>query len=96
MADPDVHRHESHGNHPMSIIAFALLLIGGAFSALWLITLADLPDNKTMNITYGVLALGCLVFATMVFSYLTRHLHHSPVMPDNTKTEIDRYLAKVR
>ncbi|GEE03934.1 hypothetical protein nbrc107696_43800 [Gordonia spumicola] len=95
MADPNIH-HESHGNHPMSLVAFILMLAGGALSALWLITLADLPANRTMNITYGVLALGALVSAAMIFRYLTTHLHHSPVMPDNTPAEIDRYLAKVR
>lgn len=95
MSNSDPHRG-SHGNHPMSLIAFTLLLVGGALAALWLITLADLPANQTMNITYGVLALGSLVSSAMIFSFLARHLHHSPVMPDNTQAEIDRYLAKVR
>lgn len=89
-------KHESHGNHWMGFVAFVLMLAGGAFSALWLITLADLPDNKSLNITYGVLALGGLVAASMIFGYLVRHLHHSPVTPDNTSAEISRYLAKVR
>ncbi|GAA4683087.1 hypothetical protein [Gordonia humi] len=96
MSNSDIHRHESHGNHPMGLLAFVLLLVGGALSALWLITLSDLPANQTMNITYGVLALGSLVFSAMIFGYLTRHLHHSPVLPDNTPAEIERYLAKVR
>lgn len=96
MSNTDIHHHEPHGNHPMSLIAFGLLLTGAALSAMWLITLADLPANKTMNITYGVLALGCLVSTALIFRYLTSHLHHSPVMPDNTDAEIARYLAKVR
>ncbi|MBM7366232.1 hypothetical protein [Gordonia hydrophobica] len=95
MANHTVKR-ESHGNHWMGLIAFILLLAGGAFSALWLITLADLPANKPMNITYGVLALGGLVASTMIFATLVRELRHSPVMPDNTRAEISRYLAKVR
>ena len=96
MSNSDIHRHESHGNHPMSLVAFVLLLVGGALSAMWVITLADLPNNQTMNITYGVLALGSLIFSVMIFAHLARHLHHSPVMPDNTPAEIERYLAKVR
>lgn len=88
--------HQSHGNHWMSMVAFVLLLLGGAFSALWLATLADLPTDKPLNITYGVLALGGLVGATMIFGFLVKQLRHSPVMPDNTQAEIDRYLAKVR
>ncbi|QRY61386.1 hypothetical protein JVX90_13265 [Gordonia sp. PDNC005] len=95
MADPNIH-HENHGNHPMSLLAFVLLLAGGALSALWIVTLADLPAGRTMNITYGVLALGCLVSSALIFRHLTTHLHHSPVMPDNTQSEIDRYLGKVR
>ncbi|MGB3696062.1 MAG: hypothetical protein WBA05_01380 [Gordonia sp. (in: high G+C Gram-positive bacteria)] len=89
-------KREGHGNHWMGMVAFILLLSGGAFSALWLITLADLPANKPTNITYGVLALGCLVFSVMIFSALVRELRHSPVMPDNTPAEIKRYLSKVR
>lgn len=89
-------QRQGHGNHWMGVIAFVLILAGGAFSGLWVVTLADLPANKGMNITYGVVALGCLVFATMIFSYLVKELRHSPVMPDNTPAEIQRYLAKVR
>ncbi|AUH68271.1 MULTISPECIES: hypothetical protein [Gordonia] len=89
-------RRSGHGNHWMGLVAFVLLMVGGAFSALWVITLADLPDNKPTNITYGVLALGCLIFSAMIFTFLVRRLHHSPVMPDNTPDEIARYLAKVR
>ncbi|MGB3602827.1 MAG: hypothetical protein WBA38_04665 [Gordonia sp. (in: high G+C Gram-positive bacteria)] len=89
-------KRQSHGNHWMGVIAFILLLTGGAFSGLWVVTLADLPANKGMNITYGVLALGCLVFSVMIFSLLVRQLRHSPVLPDNTPAEINRYLAKVR
>ncbi|MCF8587118.1 hypothetical protein [Gordonia liuliyuniae] len=96
MSNSDIHHREPHGNHPMSLIAFGLLLIGGALSALWVITLAGLPENRTLNITYGVLALGCLVSTAIIFRYLTAHLHHSPVMPDNTPSEIERYLSKVR
>ncbi|WOC13192.1 hypothetical protein [Gordonia sp. MP11Mi] len=96
MSNSDIRHHEPHGNHPMSLVAFILLLTGGALSALWIITLADLPANQTLNITYGVLALGCLVSTAMIFRYLTSHLHHSPVMPDNTPAEVERYLSKVR
>lgn len=95
MANHTVKR-EGHGNHWMGFIAFILLLAGGAFSGLWLITLADLPANKPINITYGVLALGGIIAASMIFATLIKELRHSPVMPDNTPAEIRRYLAKVR
>ncbi|WP_026918458.1 hypothetical protein [Gordonia shandongensis] len=89
-------RREGHGNHWMGFIAFILLLVGAAFSGLWLVTLAELPANKSLNITYGVIALGALVFSSMIFATLIKELRHSPVMPDNTPAEVERYLAKVR
>ncbi|GAA3953746.1 hypothetical protein [Gordonia caeni] len=88
--------HESHGWHPMSMVGFTTLMVGACFSALWVITLADLPDNKPMNIAYGVIALTLLVTTAVIFTWLTRTLHHSPMIPDNTPSEIKRYLAKVR
>ncbi|EGD55259.1 hypothetical protein [Gordonia neofelifaecis] len=87
-------KHAGHGNHWMGLVAFVLLLIGGAFSGL--VPLSAPPNEKPMNITYGVLALGCIAFSAMIFSFLVKQLHHSPVMPDNTPDEIERYLAKVR
>jgi drug/metabolite transporter (DMT)-like permease len=87
--------HERHGWHPLSMIAFTALMIGGVFSALWVITLVDLPDNKPTNMTYGIIALALLLTAAALFTHQTRSLHHSPLMPDNTDAEIDRYLTKV-
>ncbi|MEZ5210010.1 MULTISPECIES: hypothetical protein [unclassified Gordonia (in: high G+C Gram-positive bacteria)] len=87
--------HESHGWHPLAMIGFTTLLIGGAFSALWVITLTQLPDHKPMNIAYGIIALSLLLTTAAIFTWLTRHLHHSPMLPDNTNAEIKRYLAKV-
>ena len=87
---------ESHGWHPLSMVGFTTLLIGAAFSALWVITLTDLPANKSTNITYGVVALALLLVTAGIFVYLTRSLHHSPMLPDNTPQEIERYLKKVR
>lgn len=94
MAD-HAHTHESHGNHPMSMVAFVCLLTGAGFAAMWLVTLADLPANKTHNIIYGVVALVLLSATFVIYTWLARRLHHSPVMPDNTPSEIRRYLYKV-
>ena len=87
--------HETHGNHPMSIVGFITLMTGGAFAALWVITLTELPANKGTNIAYGCLALGLLAATAVIFTYLTRHLHHSPMIPDNTPAEVERYLHRV-
>lgn len=87
---------ERHGWHPMSMVGFVTLMVGACFSALWVITLADLPDNKPTNIAYGIIALTLLVATAVIFTWLTRTLRHSPMIPDNTSAEIKRYLAKVR
>ncbi|MFT3714384.1 MAG: hypothetical protein QM774_00120 [Gordonia sp. (in: high G+C Gram-positive bacteria)] len=87
--------HESHGNHPMGLVAFITLMAGGLFSALWVITLTELPAHKGTNIAYGIIALGLLLTSAAIYASLTRHLHHSPVVPDNTPAEIERYLDKV-
>lgn len=87
--------HESHGWHPMAMVGFTTLLIGGVFSALWLVTLADLPENKPTNIAYGIIALGMLLGSAAILTAVTRRLHHSPLFPDNTEPEIKRYLWKV-
>lgn len=89
------HHHESHGNHPMSLVGFVLGMLGGLFSAMWVITLADLPDNKPTNIAYGIVALACLASTVVIFNWLTRHLHHSPMVPDNTPAEITRYRQRL-
>ncbi|MFC0314072.1 hypothetical protein ACFQNE_05315 [Gordonia phosphorivorans] len=88
--------HENRGWHPMSMVAFTSLLVGACFAALWVITLADLPDNKPTNIAYGCIALALLSTTAAIFTWLTRHLHHSPLLPDHTDAEVSRYLKKVR
>ncbi|MFT4086328.1 MAG: hypothetical protein QM658_04105 [Gordonia sp. (in: high G+C Gram-positive bacteria)] len=87
--------HHGHGSNMLSLVAFTALMVGGVFSALWLITLTELPDHKTTNITYGCVALFLLVSAAVIWTALTRKLHHTPMMPDNTPEEVDHYLYLV-
>ncbi|GAC56366.1 hypothetical protein GOHSU_05_00050 [Gordonia hirsuta DSM 44140 = NBRC 16056] len=87
---------ETSGWHPLSMVAFTTLLLGGTFSALWLVTLNDLPDNKPTNIVYGVVALTLLLTTAGIFAYLSQKVDHSPMLPDNTPEEIKRYLTRVR
>ena len=48
------HRHESHGNHPMSFVAFALILTGFATAGLWLVHMASGSGGDAAP--YGVAA----------------------------------------
>lgn len=87
--------HHRHDDHPMGLVAFISLMVGGVFAALWIITLTELPANKTMNITYGCAALFLLASTVVIYASLTRKLHHSPMMPDHTPDEVDHYLELV-
>ncbi|MFT3661428.1 MAG: hypothetical protein QM809_08505 [Gordonia sp. (in: high G+C Gram-positive bacteria)] len=83
--------HEKSTWHPMAMVAFVTLMAGGCFSALWLYTLAQLPEGKPLNITYGLLALALLTITVAVYTRLTRSLHHSPMLPDHSEREIRHY-----
>ena len=82
---------EKSGWHPMAMVAFTTLMVGGCFSALWLYTLAQLPDNKPLNIAYGLIALALLTVTVAIYTWLTRHLHHSPMLPDHSESDIRHY-----
>lgn len=89
-----VHHHESHGNHPMSIFGYLSILAGFASAALWLINLAS--GNTAIAITFGVIAACAFVSAIVIMTTLTRRVHHSPLVPDNTDVEASRYLHEYR
>jgi hypothetical protein len=88
------HRHESHGNHPMSFVAFALILTGFATAGLWLVHMASGSGGHAA--LYGVAAAIAFGGAATIFVTLTRRIHHSPLLPDNTDAETDRYLHEYR
>ncbi|MCH5644797.1 MULTISPECIES: hypothetical protein [unclassified Gordonia (in: high G+C Gram-positive bacteria)] len=88
------HRHESHGNHPMSIVAFLLILGGFALAALWLVAMA--AGNTGPAILCGLGMVAAFAGAVTIFTSLIHRYHHSPVIPDNTPAETDRYLHEYR
>ena len=88
------HRHESHGNHPMSYVGFILVLTGFTTPALWLVHLAG--DSTGPAIGYGIAAALAFGSAVTIFVMLTRRTHHSPLLPDNTDAETRRYLHEYR
>ncbi|MFW0789103.1 hypothetical protein [Gordonia sp. CPCC 205333] len=89
-----VHHRESHGNHPMSVLGYVLILGGFASAALWLVHLAS--GNTNLAITFGILTACAFVSATVIMTTLTRKVHHSPLIPDNTEVEATRYLGEYR
>ena len=88
------HRHESHGNHPMSFVGFVLVLAGFVTAALWLVHIAGGSGGQAA--AYGIAAAVAFGSAVTIFVRLTRRTHHSPLLPDNTAAETDRYLHEYR
>ncbi|MBD0860765.1 hypothetical protein IA539_06030 [Gordonia sp. zg691] len=86
--------HESHGNHPMSYIGFVLALGGFAMAALWLVNMA--AGNVGAAIVCGLLTVAAFAIAVSIFFSLSHRYHHSPVLPDNTPDETERYVRKYR
>jgi len=86
--------HESHGNHPMSFIGFVLALGGFAMAALCLVSMA--AGHVGAAIMYGLLMVTAFAIAVWIFSSLSHRYHHSPVLPDNTPNETERYVRKYR
>ncbi|MEO9329928.1 hypothetical protein [Gordonia aurantiaca] len=86
--------HESHGNHPMAFIAFVLTLGGFLSAALWLVHMAAGNSGyAALAAASMVVAFGC---AVAIFYTIASRYHHSPVLPDNTKEETERYLRRYR
>jgi len=86
--DSRIH-HESHGNHPMGVVAFVLVLAGFASAALWLVAWGG--GYVAQAVSLGVLAFACFATAITIMATLIHRTHRSPVLPDNTPNEIARY-----
>ncbi len=94
MATHHLPHHESHGNHPMSVIGFLLILGGFASAALWLVSMAS--GNVAVAILCGLLMVAAFAGAATILTTLTHRHHHSPVLPDNTEAERGRYMREYR
>ena len=62
MATHHLPHHESHGNHPMSVLGYLLVLGGFASAALWLVAMAG--GNVVPAIVFGLLMIGAFAGAT--------------------------------
>lgn len=89
-----VHHHETHGNHPMAVVGFVLVLAGFGCAAMWLIALA--LGHTAGAVSFGIAAAVVMLVGVTVIATLTRRLHHSPFVPDNTNAEARRYLEEYR
>ncbi|WAC57984.1 hypothetical protein [Gordonia sp. SL306] len=94
MATHHLPHHESHGNHPMSVVGYVLVLGGFASAALWLVSMAG--GHVAAAILFGLLMIGAFAVAASIFLSLNHRHHHSPVLPDDTERELDRYMHRYR
>ncbi|MFT4200389.1 hypothetical protein [Gordonia sp. (in: high G+C Gram-positive bacteria)] len=88
-----VHHHESHGNHPMSVVAFCATLAGIACAGMWLVALAT---GHGASMIVGIAALLFFAVAVIAFRLVTVHAKHGPMQPENTEIETRRYLDEYR
>lgn len=88
-----VHHHESHGNHPLSVAAFCLMLAGIGCAGTWLVLLAG---GHAAALGFGIAAVVLFLGAITAFRMVTTHSAHGPLQPENTETETGRYLDEYR
>lgn len=88
-----VHRHESHGNHPMSVVAFCLLLGGIGCAGTWIVLLAT---GHAASLMLGLIAAVLFAGSVAAFRMVQTHSEHGPLQPENTPVEAGRYLSEYR
>ena len=88
-----VHHHESHGNHPMSVVAFCCTIAGIACAGLWLVALAG---GNAVSVGFGIAALVLFVCAITAFPHGRQTRTPRSVRPENTEIETHRYLDEYR
>ncbi|GAA1480888.1 hypothetical protein GCM10009624_13280 [Gordonia sinesedis] len=82
--------HVSHGNHPVGVVGYLLVLLGFASAAIWLVALGT--GNTAASVVFGLVALVAFIGAGTILTTMTRRLHHMPMVPDNTEAEKAEYL----
>lgn len=81
--------HQSHGNHPMSLVAYILVLAGFGSAAMWLVTMGS--GYVAQAVTLAIVTFGCFATAATILRSIAVKTHHSPVLPDNSEYDIVRY-----
>lgn len=96
MATVDVTGHVSahETRHPMTWVAYTLVVL--IIPALGMTVTFMAQHQTAAALVSGVALVAILVGAVTTYSAMSRRLHHSPLLPDDTGAERDRYLAKYR
>ncbi|MAU84765.1 hypothetical protein VX037_01600 [Gordonia sp. Z-3] len=84
----------SDNRHPMSIVAFLLVLL--IIPALGLAVTFSAEGNTGGAVASGVAGAAFLVGAAAIYATMARRLGHSPLIPDDSDAEKQRYLAEHR
>lgn len=81
--------HVSHGNHPMGVVAFVLVLAGFLSLAVSLTMLAT--GETTAGIVWAVVMVAAFAGGAAVLIALSRQMYHSAFFPVNTEHDRAEY-----
>ena len=84
--------HENR--HPMSWVAYTLVVL--IIPALGLMVTFSAQHQTGAAVASAVALLAIIAGAATVYTKMSRQLHHTPLLPEDTAAEKDRYLAKYR
>ncbi|WP_068279213.1 hypothetical protein [Aldersonia kunmingensis] len=88
------HEADHATRHPMGWVAFTLVLL--IIPALGL-TVTNLAESNTGAATASAIALAATILgATTIYTVMARRLHQSPLLPEDSTAEKDRYLENYR
>ncbi|WLP90030.1 hypothetical protein [Gordonia sp. NB41Y] len=86
--------HVSHGEHPIGLGAFFLVMVGFGSLALWVVSIAG--GHTAAAITFGIITVAAFTTSAITMTIMGRKLHHSPVLPDNTPLNEQHYKEMYR
>lgn len=81
--------HASHGEHPVAVLGYLLLLVSFACVAACLVAVGT--GTAAQVIVFGVVAGVAFVTGSVILNRMNRNLHHFPIIPDNTDADREAY-----
>ncbi len=88
-------RESDHENrHPMSMVAYSLVVL--IIPALGWMMLSLAQHQTGAAIASAIALVVTVVGSATIYTAMARRLQHSPLLPEDSAAEKDRYLAKYR
>ena len=93
LASANTSQNSTH-RHPMSIVAYLLVLL--IIPTLGLAVTFSAEGNTGGAVAAAVAGAASLIGAAAIYTTMARRLGHSPLIPDDSDAEKQRYLAEHR